>query len=292
MKRIKPSALALLSLGVLLSTSCFYNIPHYHSAPEVLRVGVIPDRSAEALEQAYRPLLEHVSQRVGVPYTLIIPESYDDLLARFRRDEFDLAYFGGLGFVKAAKSGGAVPLVIRDVDAFFESYLLIRAEHPAQKLEDCRGLRFAFGPRLSTSGHLMPRHFMQQQAINPERFFSEVRYSTRHDLTALAVRDGEVDVGSVNAEIAEAMYAAGTLDPEQVRILWETPPYVDNVWVVHDRLPTELFDALRDAFLELSAGDPTHEQILRGLGAEFFLPAHEEDFGTLRQIAAAQQSAD
>ncbi len=255
---------------------------------ERLRVGVLPDETAERLRHNYEPLLARISAATGIPCELIIPADYGDLVDRFARHEVDLAYFGGVSFLLAQHRAGALPLVVRDIDLSFRSYILVRADHPAQSLAELKGARFAFGSALSTSGHLMPRHFMEHRDIEPESWFAEVRYSGAHDRTAQWVRDGVVDAGAANANIIEAMFAQGALNRSDLRILERTPPYADYVWAIQPGIPDEIRFAIRDAFLELSATKAEHQGVLRRLGAGSFLPALTTDFADLRRIAGLQ----
>lgn len=260
--------------------------------PERLRIGILPDQAPNILRTRFDPLLQYLSQRVGLPCELVIPGDYAGLVKMFDEGDIAMAYIGGLTFVQAEAQAGAVPLVMRDSDLEFRSAFLVRADNPAQSLADIKGARLAFGSRLSTSGHLMPRHFMERNGMHPEDWFSEVRYSGSHDTTGYWVRDGEADVGVANAAIIDAMFADGRLNHRDVRVLLRTPPFADNVWAVRPDLPDELRIRIRDAFLALSPIDPRQAALLHGLGAGAFLPALTTDFIQLRQTAAELSMLD
>lgn len=250
-----------------------------------IRVGVLPDEAPGRLERRYRPLLEYLTVELGVPVELRIPDDYPSLLTRFEKGEIDLAYFGGLTYLKAARSSDARPLVSRRVDRRFSSYFLVRRAHPGRDLEDCAGQTLSFGPRLSTSGHLMPRSFMEARGISPEAFFAEVRYAATHDETAGLVRDGLVDIGAVNASIVDSLFDQGTLSHHDLRVLRETSHYIDYVWVAPPRLPLELRRRIRDAFLKLSPSVTAHARILSGLNAAGYLPTAHGDYDALAAVA-------
>ena len=256
------------------------------ATPSVVRVGVLPDMSVEGLQQRYNPLLNYLSDETGFEFTLVLPADYGELLKHFGRGEIDLALFGGLTFVKAKDLYQAEPLVMRDVDMRFVSAFVVRNSDPATDLADFKGKVLAFGSRLSTSGHLMPRYFLQdRKQITPEAFFSQVDYSGAHDSTAYMVRDGEADVGAVNVEIMNGMLRDGRLKPGDLRVIWETPPYPDYVWAVPGHLGEDIRTPLRDAYLGLDLNDEYHGQILADLGARSFLPAGAKIFGPLQEIA-------
>ena len=279
----------LLVLACVIAASAYFIMQpvFFHSAtPAVLRIGILPDSSMDNLHQRYDPLLSHLAAETGFEYKLVQAENYGDLLRLFRDQDVDLAYFGGYTFVRAQTFYGARPLVMREIDTRFTSLFLVRAENSALQLADFKDRRFSFGSELSTSGHLMPRHFMQvEKQIVPEQFFSEVHYSGAHDKTAYLVRDGKVDLGVANAEIIIDMIEDGRLKQGEIRTLWQTPPYPDYVWAVHDDLDEDVAAQLRNAFLKLDENDKGHNKILSRLGARFFLPAGDSDFTRLKIIA-------
>lgn len=275
-------ALCIVIIGFFAVQTAFRN----ETSPSVLRLGILPDQSKQALEKRYAPFLKYLSAKTGVNISLVLPSGYDELVQLFRDRKIELAYFGGLTFVQAETNYAAVPLVMREVDTRFTSSFLVRDGYVANDFADFKGKRFSFGNQLSTSGHLMPRHFMQtEKQLIPEEFFSEVHYSSTHDKTAYLVRDGLVELGVANTEIIKSMILDGRLKDNDLRILWQTPPYTDYVWAVHKEMNENLKTQLRDAFLELRANNPAHSKIMETLNAEFFLPAGENDFRLLEQIA-------
>ena len=250
----------------------------------VLRVGVLPDQEPQALQQRYTPLFEHLASELDIPYEFVASESYEELVEQFVAGRMDLAYFGGLTFLQASAAGRAEPLVMRDVDSKFVSCFLVRTDNPATGVSDFQGKVFSFGSALSTSGHLMPRHFLLQLGIRPEDAFENVRYSGAHDKTAYDVRDGRADLGVANCRVIRSMFADGRLSRDDVRVLWETPPYPDHVWAVQPNIGSARKRRIRDAFLKLSPVDDDHRPILRQLSAGAFLPTSIDDFAALREI--------
>ena len=271
-------------LIVVFLVACSSNKENEETTLSRLRISIVPDESREKLIKRYTPLFEYLSSEIGIPYELIIPETYDELLELFHAKKIDLAHFGGFTFMKANISSGAVPLVMRDVDTRFTSYFLVKTDHPARKISDFKGKKFSFGSRLSTSGHLMPRHFLEEMGITPEVFFGDTRYSGKHDLTAFWVRDGEIDLGVANHAVINKMYKDGRLSKREVRVLWETPPYPDYVWALRSMNDKELLIKLRDAFLNLSKINKEHRRILEGVDAGCFLPAGINDFSKLYEV--------
>ncbi len=287
MKRKKQAARIniLFVLLIALSIVACENERTESYQPEILRIAVSPGQSEEALRLRYTGLGEYLSAQTGLPYKLIIPGDYADLVNQFAQQQVDLALFGGLTYLQARLRADAQPLVMLETDLNFKSYFLVAAEDKDLSWSDLQDKTLSFGSRLSTSGHLMPRHFLQQKGIKPETYFEEIRFSGAHDTTAKLVESGTVDLGAASADIIDRMLADGMLDSEKIHIFFETPGYADYVWSVHSNLDQALQQTLKDSFLGLSVNDPVHASILAELGAEKFVIGKNEYFAVLDDIA-------
>ena len=252
---------------------------------QTLRLGVLPDQAAEALVRQHTPLVEYLRTATLLDVELVLSDDYQKFLVDFDEGRLDLAWFGGLTFVQAEYRSDAVPLVTRDVDQDFRSCFLVSGSRPERLVAEFDGQRFTFGSRLSTSGHLMPRYFLEQDGRVPEVFFKSVQYSAGHDATAYLVRDGVVDLGVANCFIFEQMLEDGRLLSEQVRILGKTPPYHNYVWAVRRDLAREVESKILDAFLALDESISEHAAILQAQDARGYLPVSGENFHELRQAA-------
>jgi len=254
-------------------------------------VAVLPDTKPEELRHRHASLIRYLSDTLQMPVELVIPANYDEMLVDFANGKIDLAFFGGYTFVLARQCCNALPLVMRDVDRNFTTVFLASASDSRNSLQDFKGASFTFGAPLSTSGHLMPRYFLEQQGIIPEQFFGEIQYSGGHDKTAFLVQDQVVDLGAANSVIIGQMAQRDELSPNTLKIIWETPTYMDYVWAVTETLPASLVNQIRDAFLELSKIDTAQSVVLEDQGAGGYLPAALSDFEVLINVVERQQQA-
>ena len=257
----------------------------HDSRLSVLRVGILPDQQEEALRSRYVPLLDYLSRQLNIPYELTIPNSYDELLNLFQEGKIDLARFGGVTFAKAHIISEAVPVAMRDVDVHYTSLFISSAKNQGKQVSDFRGKSFAFGSQLSTSGHVMPRYFLEQELnVVPEAFFGSIEFSGRHDLTAEWVQDGVVDLGAANPIVVREMLADGRLRSDDISIIWETPPFANYVWAVQAYVGPADVAALLDVFLTLSQDNEEHAHVLKRLHADGFLPASKTDYTALLSV--------
>jgi phosphonate transport system substrate-binding protein len=153
--------------------------------------------------------------------------------------------------VQASLHGKVVPLVQREEDSKFTSKFIVNAAVGAKSLKDLKGKSFAFGSASSTSGHLMPRYFLQKEGIKPETFFKNVAYSGAHDATVAWVASGKVDAGALNASVWDKLVESGKVDSSKVKLLATSPAFYDYNWTVRGNLDKKLQERISAAFLKL-----------------------------------------
>ena len=286
MRACKVAQILLLFL-LILSTyvEAHPSKEHSHGTQVTkLQVGVLPDETQENILKKTQPLIQYLTEETGINIQYIRCDKYEDLLKAFHERKVDLAWFGGYTFAKAHLKDRATPLVMRDIDTNFTSYFLVREDHPGKRISDFKDKPIAFGSKLSTSGYLMPRYFLSQMNIIPEKYFSEVRHSGKHDKTIKWVRNGTVDLGVVNSTIANKRFNENVLTKNKVRVLWETPSYSNYVWAIHPSIDSHTQIKIREAFLNLSEKNSKHKRILDQWNAHHFSPASIEDFLIIQTI--------
>ena len=134
----------------------------------------------------------------------------------------------------------------------------------------------------------MPRSFLLQAGIDPDRDLRRVSYSGAHDATIAAVAGGKVDAGAVNISVWDKFVAEHKVDPEQVRVFYTTPPFHDYNWSVSSTMPAALRERIAKAFLDLTPDTPQGRQILDLQRASRFVPTRPENY---QGIEAAARSA-
>ncbi|WP_411910545.1 putative selenate ABC transporter substrate-binding protein [Paucibacter sp. DJ1R-11] len=276
-------------LGSALSLLLLAALPGASQAQQVLRVTAIPDEAPTELARKAAPLVTYLESRLGMKVEFTPVTDYAAAVEALASKKVDLAWFGGFTFVQAnVRSGGKIiPLVQREEDEKFRS-VFITSEPAIQKLADLKGRDLSFGSQSSTSGHLMPRSFLLQAGLDPDRDLKRVAYSGAHDATIAAVASGKVQAGALNISVWDKFVAEKKVDSARVRVFFTTPPYYDYNWSVHADMPAALRDKLSQAFLSLSRDTAQGKDILDLQRATRFIPSKAENY---KGIEAAARSA-
>ena len=258
-------------------------------AQQVFRITAIPDESPTELARKAAPLIKYLEARLGMKVEYTPVTDYAASVEALVNRKVDMAWFGGFTFVQAqARSGGKViPLVQREEDERFRS-VFITGDAAIRTLADLKGKDFSFGSQSSTSGHLMPRSFLLQAGIDPDRDFRRVAYSGAHDATIAAVASGKVHGGALNISVWDKFVADKKVDTSKVRVIFTTPPYYDYNWSVHADMPVALREKLAQALLSLSRDTAEGKEILELQRATRFVPTQADNY---KGIEAAARSA-
>jgi phosphonate transport system substrate-binding protein len=255
-------------------------------AQTVFKVTAIPDESPTELARKAAPLVKYLEKTLGMKVEFTPVTDYAASVEALANKQVDLAWYGGFTFVQAnVRSGGkAVPLVQREEDEKFRS-VFITSDAGIKTLADLKGHTFSFGSQSSTSGHLMPRSFLLQANIDPDKDFKRVAYSGAHDATIAAVAAGKVDAGALNISVWEKFVAEGKVDASKVKVIFTTPGYFDYNWTVHADMPLALREKLTKAFLSLDRNTAEGKEILDLQRATRFIPTRAENYKGIEQAA-------
>lgn len=273
----------------VLAASTLSSLPALAAEPAVLRVSAIPDEAPTELQRKFEPLGKYLSAQTGMKVVFTPVTDYAAVVESLATRKLDLAWLGGFTFVQAKirTNGTAIPIVQREEDARFTSKF-ITANPAIKTLADLKGKSFAFGAPSSTSGSLMPRFFLQQDGINPEKDFKTVAFSGAHDATVAFVAAGKAEAGVLNASVWDKLVEIKKVDTSKVRVFATTPPYFDYNWTVRGDLDPALVKKLTDAFLALDPAKPEHKAILELQRAARFIPTQASNY---EGIEAAAKSA-
>lgn len=288
MHSVPFSRRALLRACVASALAAAACLPLAAQAEEVLRVSAIPDEAPTELQRKFAPLGAYLEAETGMKVLFVPVTDYAAVVEALATRKIDLAWLGGFTFVQAKirTKGTAIPLVQRAEDAKFTSRF-ITANDSIKTFADLKGKTFAFGAPSSTSGHLMPRYFLGQEGLNPDKDFKNTAFSGAHDATVAFVQAGKVDAGVLNASVWDKLVEQNKVDTTKVRVFATTPPYFDYNWTVRGDLDPKIQAKITQAFLKLDPANPAHKEIMALQRASKFIPTRAENYKGIETAAHA-----
>ena len=298
---LRRRSLLLGTVAALTLSACRQDADEGATAvpAEALAISAIPDQDPELLNRLYPAVAERFAEATGLEVDYRPLTDYSAVVRAFQRGDIHLAWMGGLTGVQARQLvPGARAVARRDIDADFHTLFIANKTAGLEPFDDVAGLRslagktLTYGSETSTSGRLMPQHFMQQAGLRESDLSGDPGFSGGHDATIEAVATGSFDVGAVNEQVFAATREAGEVDLSEVEVLWRSPGYADYHWLVRPDVD-EVFGKgttreVVDLLLGLEVSDPEDADILELFGARRFIPAENSSYDELEDVARAQ----
>ena len=259
-------------------------------AQTVLRVTTIPEEAATEQIRKFTPLASYLERRLGVKVEFTPVSDYPAAVETLVNKKVDVVWFGGFTYVQAQirSNGKIVPIAQREEDTRFQSVFISKTDSGIKTLVDMKGKQISFGSQSSTSGHLMPRSFLLQARIDPEKDFKRIAYSGAHDATIASVVSGKVDAAALDITVWRKFVSENKVDTKAVDVFFTTAPYFNYNWSVHADMPAELRGRLQKALLDLDASTPEGKEILGLNRATRYIATQPENY---KGIEAAARSA-
>jgi phosphonate transport system substrate-binding protein len=276
-----------------------------------VRISGIPDADKEKLAKQYEVVANYLTEALGRKFEFVPVSDYAAAVTAMASQKVDLAWFGGVTAVQAIEltKNRCQPLFAREEDLKFKSYFIAnkklvdegkfkavdeRKPMPLEALAAMKPkfaeLTFSFGAKTSTSGHIMPRYFLEKPevGIDPEKNFKQKPgYALQggHSTVLSNVGSGAVDLGVLNYLSWEQ---AKEEQKAQAPVIFVTPEYTDYCMVGHGRLGPALPVRIVQAFLVLDPNNEKHKPVLEVFGTKKFVPVTST---FLAPIAAIVKSA-
>ncbi|MFO7576936.1 MAG: phosphate/phosphite/phosphonate ABC transporter substrate-binding protein [Pelovirga sp.] len=268
-----------MRLPLLLMLCLLIPLPHTLSAADkpVIYFGVIPRYNPIIMYRSYQPMMDYLSANTPYQFELKLSRDYRQAVAFMLDGTTPVASLGDVTFAEAHNKIGAIP-ILKPLNArgdpFYQSIIIVRENSPLEKVEDLKGKSFAFGDYHSTSGKLIPHHYLEQHGVRLADLGS-YQHMESHDAVAKAVLKGHVDAGAVKDVVGMRYRQHG------LRFLALSDVIPSVPIVVRKDVPEEVVAALKTALLAIDPTDPRMQQDLIRWDPEFahgFTSAQNSDY--------------
>ena len=254
-------------------------------AQQVFKVTTIPEEAASEQLRKFAPLVKYLEGQLGTKVEFIPVTDYPAAVEALVNKQVDMVWFGGFTFVQAKIRSGdkIIPIAQREEDSQFSSVFITQTSSGIKALTDLKGKNVSFGSQSSTSGHLMPRSFLLEAGLNPERDFKRVAFSGAHDATIASVVSGRVDAAALDITVWRKFVEEKKVDTAVVNVFYTTPPYFNYNWSVHADMPVAQRERLAKALLSLNMNTAEGKEILTLARATRFIPTRADNYKGLEQ---------
>lgn len=268
-------------------------------APTELTFSILSAEGQNSSGPLWEPLLEDMSEAVGLPVKAHFGSNYTVLVEAMRGNQTQVAWFSAKPALEAIdRAEGEIIARTVDVDGLdsYRATLIVGAESGItldQVLACGKRFDFGIGDAQSTSGTLAPMAFLfNPRGIDPAQCFKTVR-SANHQSNALAVATGLLDVATSNTVNTVFLTRQNPQMAARIREIWQSPPIPESGIVIREDLDPALKEKIRSFFLTYGQGEgPEAERqrgVLAGLNYSQFRAADDSYLNPVREMVADQK---
>ncbi|MCG8528267.1 MAG: phosphate/phosphite/phosphonate ABC transporter substrate-binding protein [Opitutales bacterium] len=229
--------------------------------PKKLRMAYyVDDEHPGMRSEATKHFANYLTKRLNLPVEVFKTTEYGPMIEAMRGGKLDINHFGTFAYLLAHEKAGAENIICRadpetGQPSQYHSIIVVRTDSPLQSFEDLKAnasdITYAFVNPASTSGHLIPRAYMEQNGLIPEEDFKELIYPRRQNATLRTILTGKVDAGSCSINTYRKLVRLGRLSEDEVRILWKSPPIPSGSISVRSSLPEDLKARIQQVLSEV-----------------------------------------
>jgi len=250
------------------------------ASAQALRFGVLNQRSPQLTAQYWNPILDHVRRKSGVTLELHIGKSAPETTAMAVRGDLDLYYTNHLFSTDRDRLGWRV--FGRGAGEGIRAEIVVAADSPISTLAQLRGKSVVFPSPEAFVGYWVPMDALLKAGVQVQP-----QFAGNQEGAIAQLRSGAADAAGVNATVI-AEYAER--ERLRYRSLWTSERYLDLALMAHPRVPAQVVERLRAAFVGM-AQDSEGLRILEASAAVVkqqppfgFVAAESRDYDNYRSF--------
>lgn len=232
--RLKLSLLPLMAIVVFASPALAEAV--YSFAP-------LPQFEHRKEFATWKPIVDELHLRTGVDFDLIIPFSIPELEREFSKGTYDFAYVNPIHFTRGLRRHAYVPLVSDAAPS--RGIVVVSKDSQVQKPEELNGKSLA----ISSANAFTSSLTIQSDLLYKFNVKMSVVAVNSHSSVYIHVANKLADAGG-GAESTLREQPQAILD--SLRILHTTADFPSHPVVAHPRVPTEIREKVRAAFVEMA----------------------------------------
>lgn len=242
------------------------------AAPQEYSFGVVPQFEQRKLFAVWRPIIEDIAQRSGVPLKFVVALSVKEFEGQLARGTYDFVYTNPYHILRESTHQGYIPLV-RDADPL-RGIIVVAKDSAFKSPADLAGSKLAIPSPNALGASLLVR-------ADLERLFKvtvePVNVNT-HSSVYMHVANGLLPAGGgVEKTLSEQDPAVRDL----LRVLYVTRDMPSHPISAHPRVPKSVRLAVQQAILSLAA-TPEGQNLLDKVPMRHPLTTSIKDYTAMR----------
>jgi len=289
-----PSLTSLAGLLLaLLVTACDqapaekplqYSTTPATAATPTLRFAVHPLHNPKKLSEAYQPLVDHLNRQMPeMRFELEASRDYQAYEEKFRARAPHVLLPNPWHSLEAMKTGYHVIAMAGDAEDF-KGIFIVRKDGGIRQPADLKGKVVSYPSPTALAAAIMPQYFLHTHGIDVNSDI-ENRYVGAHESSIMNVYLRSSAVAATWPPPWRLFQKEQPAEAAQLKVVWETPPLMNNAVMVRDDVPAVLRDRLKQTLLELGQ-TPAGVAMLARMETARFHDANDASYERVRDYIA------
>ncbi|WP_296574425.1 phosphate/phosphite/phosphonate ABC transporter substrate-binding protein [Phreatobacter sp.] len=230
--------------------------PALAQARPTLKIGLGPQQPTQAdTRRVWEPVYKAIADKAGFNLELQVANDWAGIATALANEQIDVAQMGPWGYILAKVRGEARIINTMLVNGI-PTYKAIIVGRPGLTIakfpDDARGKSMQMLDVGSTSGWLVPTHFLRSKGIEPKTFFGRYAEGASAAAAQMATVNGQVDLATGWDTHRNTMIRNGTIQATSNTVVWESDPLPNECVVVSKSFPQARAEVLAAALAGLS----------------------------------------
>jgi phosphonate transport system substrate-binding protein len=274
-----------LSLGACERAPQQVKTLQYSNAPvgpvvQTYRLAIPPLYSPQQLSVAYQPLVHYLNSRIaGVAIELESSRDFKTYEQKFRERKPEILLLNPWETLQAMKSGYQVIAMAGDVEDF-KGIFIVRKDSPVKTPADLKGKVVSYPSPTALAAAIMTQYYLHTDGIDVNHDIHNI-YVGSHESSILNAYMGKAAAASTWPPAWRLFQKDHPQEANQLKVIWETPPLINNAVMVRDDVPAAIRLQIKQALPRL--GNTAEGQaILAGMETARFHPATDRSYDRIR----------
>jgi phosphonate transport system substrate-binding protein len=257
-----------------------------------MRPLIISSCMAPNMDFLCHDLAAYFADHLSIPVDTVMDISWQEREKRLDQGKIDIGWICGLWYVRKVERypGKFEPLAAPVMTAsryqnqpIYFSDVVVHRDSPFHSLMDLKGANWAYNEPESHSGFELVRYTLAERGES-FRMFNRILQSGSHQNSLDMILRREVDGSAIDSTVLEMELSNNPGLEDQLRVIDTFGPSPIPPWVVSNRIPEEIKEALRDLLTRMDS-DPSGQAILKKARMSRFVPVSDNDYDPIRVMA-------
>ena len=233
-------------------------------------------------------------EKEGFPIELVFYKDYPMQVDGLMSGEIDVAWNSPLAWVDTylRTEGKALDGHMRDTDVDRDTYLVVRKDSGIKSPEELKGKTIGFGAIDSPQARIIPIYALSKNGLEYGKDYIEKRFDLLVGLqgdhiggeldSLKALVAGEVDATWMLDLNYEAWVTDGTLDPNQLEVIFKTPKFDHCIFSGRPDLCPDKFKKFGEILDKMDYNNPDHKEMMDMEGLKKWVPGRTTGFEQLK----------